>query len=78
MERHKLAEDVNVLLAALPWGAKKSGVSDAESIHTLWRFLGPHFTTGSQQNDLLEILRGKIATDPDEIGEAEASPKQVK
>ena len=61
---HTYAEDVNILLSELPWGIKKCGLSDSEPIHTLWRFLGPHFTTGSQQNDLLEILRSHVAADP--------------
>jgi hypothetical protein len=63
-QRRAHAEDVSILLAALPWGGKKCGLSDDEPIHTLWRYLGPHFTTGSQQNDMLEILRTKVAADP--------------
>lgn len=63
-ERRARAEEVNMLLSSLPWGINKCGVSDNEPIHTLWRFLGPHYTTGSQQNDLLEILRCRIASDP--------------
>jgi hypothetical protein len=64
LHRRTYAEDVNILLSELPWGIKKCGLSDSEPIHTLWRFLGPHFTTGSQQNDLLEILRSHVAADP--------------
>jgi len=30
----------------------------------MWYYLGPHFTTRSQQNDLLEILHNCIITDP--------------
>ena len=41
------AEDVNILLAELPWGINKCGVSDSELIHTMWNYLGPHFATGS-------------------------------
>lgn len=63
--RRALAEDINILLASLPWGMKKSGVSDEEPIHTMWRYLGPNFTTGSQQNDLLEILCARVATNPE-------------
>jgi hypothetical protein len=48
---------------------KKSGVSDEEPIHTMWQYLGPHlapyFTTGSQQNNLLEILHACVATNPE-------------
>jgi hypothetical protein len=58
VKRCRFAEEVNIPFAALPWGAKKSGVSNSEPIHTLWRYLGPNFTTGSQQNDLLKIIRG--------------------
>lgn len=56
LQRCTYAEDVNILLAQLPWGMKKCGVSDTEPIHTMWRYLEPHFTSGSQKNDLLEIL----------------------
>jgi hypothetical protein len=47
LHRRIYAEDVNILLFELPWGIKKCGLSDSEPIHTLWRFFGPHFTTGS-------------------------------
>jgi hypothetical protein len=57
-------EDVNILLTELPWGINKCDVLDTEPIHTMWRYLGPHFTTGSQQNDLLEILHNHIITNP--------------
>jgi hypothetical protein len=30
----------------------------------MWRYLGLHFTTGSQQNNLLEILHARVTTDP--------------
>jgi hypothetical protein len=67
ISRHTHAEDVNILLATLPWGIDKCGVSNSEPIHTLWRYLGPHFTMGSHQNDLLEILHSHVAADPDLI-----------
>ena len=47
-------------------GMKKSGVSDEEPIHTMWQYLEPHFMTGSQQNDLLEILHAHVATNPEQ------------
>jgi hypothetical protein len=46
-------EDVSILLAAWLWGGKTCGLSDDKPIHTLWQYLGPHFTTGSQQNNML-------------------------
>jgi hypothetical protein len=64
LQRRTYAEDVNILLTELPWGINKCGVSNTEPIHTMWHYLGPHFTTGSQQNDLLETLRNRIVTDP--------------
>jgi hypothetical protein len=64
LHRRTYVEDVNILLSELPWGIKKCGLSDSEPIHTLWRFWGLHFTTGSQQNDHLEILCSHIAADP--------------
>src|SRR5882762_2448263 len=68
IQHHTCAEDVNILLAELPWGINKCGVSDSKPIHTMWCYLGPHFTTGSQQNDLLDMLRNCIITDPDLVG----------
>ncbi|KAJ7114985.1 hypothetical protein C8R44DRAFT_881033 [Mycena epipterygia] len=54
-----------LLLHMLPWGwAKPPGLSDAEPLHNLHRFLGPNWLTGSQQNDMLELLRHKIDNAP--------------
>jgi hypothetical protein len=55
-ERRELAQGATVLLAALPW--------DSNSVRSLWRYLGPHWTTGTQQNDLLDILSDRITTQP--------------
>lgn len=65
IERHEAAEDASAMLSALPWGSKKSGASDDELIHALWRYLGPHWTTGSMQNDMLRDLANRIAAIPD-------------
>jgi len=62
-ERVQLAEDASAMLSALPWGLKKCGLSDDEPIHTLWRYLGNHWTTGSMQNDLLHDLANRIEAD---------------
>src|SRR5260221_14397181 len=49
-------------IAALPWAVNKpSGLSDNEPIHSLWRYLGPNSLSGSNQNDLLGILRYQLA-----------------
>jgi hypothetical protein len=40
---------------------KPRGLSDDEPIHTLWRYLGPNWLSGSSQNDLLELLRHQLA-----------------
>ncbi|KAJ7321903.1 hypothetical protein DFH08DRAFT_1030560 [Mycena albidolilacea] len=58
-----LAEDTTVMLAMLPWGLAKRGLSDLEPFHLLWRFLGTHWPLGSQMNDMLELLRYKINSD---------------
>ncbi|KAJ6632260.1 hypothetical protein B0H10DRAFT_1770791, partial [Mycena sp. CBHHK59/15] len=56
--RAELVEETGMILRMIPWGwAKPEGLSDSEPIHNLWRFLGPHWLTGSQQNDMLELLR---------------------
>jgi hypothetical protein len=64
LQHRTYAEDVNIFLTELPWGINKCGVLDTEPIDTMWCYLGPHFTTRSQQNDLLEILHNCIVTDP--------------
>ncbi|KAJ8594099.1 hypothetical protein M405DRAFT_858399 [Rhizopogon salebrosus TDB-379] len=47
-ERRALAEDVKAFFGALPW--------DNIAVRNMWRFLGPHWTTSSMQNDLLDEL----------------------
>ncbi|KAJ7362494.1 hypothetical protein DFH08DRAFT_841000, partial [Mycena albidolilacea] len=46
------------MLAMLPWGLAKRGLSDSEPFHSLWRFLGTHWLSGSQMNDMLELVAG--------------------
>src|SRR5260221_7666106 len=65
-ERRILAEQAMLYIAALPWAVNKpSGLSDNEPIHSLWRYLGPNWLSGSNQNDLLELLRHQLAGQPD-------------
>lgn len=56
-ERRLLAEDAKAFLAALPW--------DSDTVQSMWHYLGPHWTTSSQQNDLLDVLSDHIAAQPD-------------
>jgi hypothetical protein len=64
--RAVLVEETTHILGMLPWGwAKPPGLSDSEPAHNLWRFLGPHWLAGSQQNDMLELLRHKVDSDPE-------------
>jgi hypothetical protein len=56
MEQRELVEAVTVLLATLPW--------DSMPVCALWCYLGPHWTTGTQQNDLLDILSDRITAQP--------------
>ncbi|KAJ7676615.1 hypothetical protein DFH06DRAFT_976905 [Mycena polygramma] len=50
----------------VPWGrCKPPGLSDSEPFHTLWRFVGPHWLSGSQMDDMLELLRYKVNTSPE-------------
>ncbi|KAJ7855193.1 hypothetical protein B0H14DRAFT_3647600 [Mycena olivaceomarginata] len=66
--RAALAEEASVMLAMTPWGCPKPpGMLDAEPFYTLWRFVGPHWLSGSQMNDMLELLRYKISSTPDLI-----------
>ncbi|KAJ6558714.1 hypothetical protein B0H10DRAFT_2120560 [Mycena sp. CBHHK59/15] len=64
--RAVLAEEATMMLAMLPWGCSKPpGLSDSEPLYTLWRLAGPNWLAGSQMNDMLELLRSKINSDPD-------------
>ncbi|KAJ7473130.1 hypothetical protein B0H11DRAFT_2037380 [Mycena galericulata] len=59
-----LVEETAQILRMMPWSwAKPPGLSDSEPVYNLWRFLGPHWLTGSQQNDMLELLRRKVDND---------------
>ncbi|KAJ7789162.1 hypothetical protein B0H14DRAFT_3574828 [Mycena olivaceomarginata] len=61
-----LVKETTHILGMLPWGwAKPPGLSDSEPAHNLWRFLGPHWLAGSQQNNMLELLRHKVDSDPE-------------
>ncbi|KAJ7150609.1 hypothetical protein C8R46DRAFT_1229543 [Mycena filopes] len=53
-----LVDETRHILSLLPWGWEKPpGLSDSEPVHKLWRFLGPHWLSDSQQTDMLELLR---------------------
>jgi hypothetical protein len=56
-ERVRLAEEVNLLLAMLPWGVAKRGVSSKDPIHGMHRFLGKERLGDSLQDDQLSLLR---------------------
>ncbi|KAJ7467331.1 hypothetical protein B0H11DRAFT_2046827, partial [Mycena galericulata] len=59
-----LVEGTAQILRMMPWSwAKPPGLSDSEPVYNLWRFLGLHWLTGSQQNDMLELLRCKVDND---------------
>ncbi|KAJ7920127.1 hypothetical protein B0H13DRAFT_2319777 [Mycena leptocephala] len=65
-DRAGLAQEASVLLAMAPWGCPKPpGTSGSEPFHTLWRFVGPHWLTGSQMYDMLELLWNRIDSSPD-------------
>ncbi|KAK7024599.1 hypothetical protein VNI00_016160 [Paramarasmius palmivorus] len=55
-------ENVKELFACLPWNQKKQGLSNGDPIHTLTRYLGPTYTSDSNQADMLELLRLRIST----------------
>jgi uncharacterized coiled-coil protein SlyX len=56
-EGRALAADAKAFLGALPW--------DNDTVRNMWRYLGPHWTTSSMQNDLLDELSGCITAQPD-------------
>ncbi|KAJ7698754.1 hypothetical protein B0H16DRAFT_1731418 [Mycena metata] len=60
-----LAEETTLMLAMLPWGIPKAGLSDSEPFYSLWRFLGLHWLAGLQMNDMLELLHCKVSSNPD-------------
>ncbi|KAJ7113748.1 hypothetical protein C8R43DRAFT_839919, partial [Mycena crocata] len=60
-----LVEEAELILSMMPWAfSKPQGLSDTEPFHNLWRFLGPNWLSGSNQNDMLELLRQYVASDP--------------
>ncbi|KAJ7864095.1 hypothetical protein B0H14DRAFT_3605367 [Mycena olivaceomarginata] len=66
--RNSLAEEASLMLSMAPWGRPKPpGFSNSEPFHTLWRFVGPHWLTDSQMDDMLELLHYKISCNPDLI-----------
>ncbi|KAJ7913609.1 hypothetical protein B0H13DRAFT_1873734 [Mycena leptocephala] len=67
-EIRKQAAIVAKLLGILPWNAFKRGLSDASPIHTLYRFLGPEWLSSTDENDMLEMLRDRVASDPELAG----------
>ncbi|KAJ6590402.1 hypothetical protein DFH09DRAFT_1074039 [Mycena vulgaris] len=67
-EIRKSATEVTKLLGILPWNGSKRGLSDSSPIHSLWRFLGTEWLSSTDENDMLEFLRARIASDPDLAG----------
>ncbi|KAM6495235.1 hypothetical protein JOM56_009858, partial [Amanita muscaria] len=59
-ERRRLARQANELLDALPWKGRKSGPSDHEENHDLWRYLGDQWLRSTEEDDMLELLRHRI------------------
>lgn len=52
----RLAKDADEALTTLP--------SDSPTVGSLWRYLGLHWTTGTQQDNLLDALADRITADP--------------
>ncbi|KAE9395284.1 hypothetical protein BT96DRAFT_997784 [Gymnopus androsaceus JB14] len=63
VEERKKAEEVLEMLGLLPWKMAKVGLSDCELISTLARFLSKQYTSGSNQNDILELLCIGVSSD---------------
>ncbi|KIY47278.1 hypothetical protein FISHEDRAFT_74801 [Fistulina hepatica ATCC 64428] len=63
-DTRQLAEETMVLLGGLPYDMPMCGLEDSHGLpmHLAWRYLGPHYTTASMQNDLIGLLRQKIVT----------------
>lgn len=62
----QLAEQASILLTVLPWGKNKPrGLSSgSDPIHTLWRFLGPHWLSDLEMDDMLELIRERCLENP--------------
>jgi hypothetical protein len=57
-----------MMLVMVPWGrCKPASPSDSESFPTLWRFVGAHWLSGSQMDDMLKLLRYKVNTIPESM-----------
>ncbi|KAJ6590815.1 hypothetical protein B0H10DRAFT_2197604 [Mycena sp. CBHHK59/15] len=64
----KHATETSRLLGILPWNGSKRGLSDVSPIHTFWRYLGPEWLSSTDENDMLEMLREKITSEPELVG----------
>ena len=56
-ERQELAEECKAFLGAVPW--------DSHTVQDVWMYLSFLWTTGTQQNDLLDILGDHIISQAD-------------
>jgi hypothetical protein len=67
IERRTLAQTASIMLTNLPWGhLRPKGFSEGgDPIHTLWRLLGSNWLASAEQDDLLELVRGKILETPE-------------
>ncbi|KAL0953304.1 hypothetical protein HGRIS_004553 [Hohenbuehelia grisea] len=60
--RHELAKSAMTMLSLLPWGRQKVGLSDSKLISVdLWRLLGTHWLSSTNQDDMLELLHNHIS-----------------
>ncbi|KAJ6523241.1 hypothetical protein DFH09DRAFT_1330119 [Mycena vulgaris] len=68
LDARKEAANVSRFLGILPWKGPKRGLSDSSPIYTLWRFLGKDWLSSTDEDDMLELLRERIASDPALVG----------
>ncbi|KAJ7877815.1 hypothetical protein B0H13DRAFT_1892972 [Mycena leptocephala] len=71
------ATEVTKLLSVLPWNGRKRGLSDKSPIHSLWCFFGTEWLSSTDENDMLEILRDRITSDPDLVGCVRVEPVEL-
>lgn len=59
-----LAEEASVLLARLPWGGKKLGLSDSDKVHTFSAFLGTEWMSGTLIDNMLDLIFLEVLSNP--------------
>lgn len=64
IDRREHAVLTRALLAEVPWSLSKSGMTDKQPMHSLWRLFGESWTNSTVQDNMLDMLRVRATSDP--------------